>query len=757
LTFGGPFQIPHLFRNGSFSVSYGRTQNRNASLQTVQMPTAAERAGDFSSSSSPILDPATGAPFSGNVISPGRISSQAKALIALYPLPNFSGAARYNYQAPVLGVTHGDNLTGSISNFAINNSNRLTGNVGIQSNRSDNPDLFGFTDTNNTSGINGNLTWTHRFTQRVSGTIRYTFNRTVTEAFPYFGTRQDVSGNAGISGNDRDPRNWGPPSLNFSGGIARLSSGSYAFDRSQASTVSYSSTYIHGRHAFEYGADFKRQQFNLLSQSNARGSFTFTGAATGNDFADFLLGIPAASSIALGNADKYFRQSFVNASFKDDYRVKASVTLNLGVRFEYESPITERYGRLANLAIAPGFAAAVPKDAGTSQESLVRPDKSGFEPRLGLAWRPRAASSMIVRAAYGLYRDTTVYRAIADQLAQQSKQSKSLSVQNPRPFPLTLADGFVGSPSVTEKTFAIDPDFRVGTAQNWQLSIQQDLPQAMQMTLTYLGIKGTHVPQRILPNTYPEGAVNPCAGCPIGFTYLMSGGNSSRHSGTIEVRRRQRNGFQASVLYTYAKAIDDAGISGSLIAQNWLDRRGERALSNFDQRHQVTIQGQYTTGMLAGVGGFWDGWRGPLFKQWTITGNLTVGSGTPLTPVIIATVPGTGITGSLRPNTTGAPLYVESQGGFLNRLAFAEPSAGQWGNAGRNTITGPGQFGLNASISRTFRVNERVSMDLTVNATNVLNHVTFPRWNTTVNSSQFGLPTSANSMRTLQPSLRVRF
>jgi len=757
LTVGGPFQIPGVFRNGSFGVSYNRTQNRNATLQTVQMPTPAERAGDFSNIPSAILDPTTGLPFSGNVIPQNRISPQAKALVALYPLPNFNGNGRYNYQLPVLGVTHADNVSGSINNFTINNSNRLTGNVNIQSSRSDNPDLFGFTDTGNTSGVNGNVTWTHRFTQRVSATIRYAFSRTVTETLPYFGTRQDVSGNAGITGNDRDPRNWGPPSLNFSGGIARVSGGSYAFDRNQASTISYSSTYIHGRHAFGYGADFKRQQFNLLSQKDARGSFTFTGAATGNDFADFLLGIPTASSIAFGNADKYFRQSFVNSYFTDDYRVKASITLNLGVRFEYESPITERQGRLVNLDIASGFAAAAPKVAGTSQESLVRPDRNGFEPRIGLAWRPRPASSMIVHAGYGVYRDTTVYRAIADQMAQQSPLSKSLSVQNAPSSPLTLADGFRGSPSVTATTFAIEPNFRVGTAQNWQLSIQQDLPQAMQVTLTYLGIKGTHVPQRILPNTYPAGTVNPCTGCPTGFTYLMSGGNSSRHSGTVEVRRRQRNGFQASVLYTYAKAIDNAGISGSLIAQNWLDLRAERALSNFDQRHQMTVQGQYTTGMLAGVGGFWNGWRGKLFKQWTVTGNMTVGSGMPLTPVILAPVSGTGITGSLRPNVTGAPLYVSASGAFLNPAAFSVPAPGQWGNAGRNTITGPGQFGLNASVARTFRVNERISMDLTVNATNVLNHVTFPRWNTTVNSSQFGLPTSANAMRILQPSLRVRF
>jgi hypothetical protein len=112
------------------------------------------------------------------------------------------------------------------------------------------------------------------------------------------------------------------------------------------------------------------------------------------------------------------------------------------------------------------------------------------------------------------------------------------------------------------------------------------------------------------------------------------------------------------------------------------------------------------------------------------------------------------MTGSLRPDVTGAPLYIS---GKLNPAALAEPAAGQWGNAGRNTITGPRQFALNASLTRTFRLNERVSLDMRIDSMNVLNHVTFPNWNTTVNSSQFGLPIRANPMRTLEPSVRMRF
>jgi hypothetical protein len=732
MTLGGPFQIPTVFRNGMFILSYSRTQNRNAIVQTAEMPTPADRL----------------------LVPDDQISPQAKALLVLYPQPNFNGPGRYNYQVAVVGVTHSDNFQGALNNFTLGNKDRVSGGVTYQSSRADNPNLFGFTDNARTRTTNSTVTWSHRFSQRLTGVTRYQFNRTVSQTLPYFGTRVDVSGDAGISGNDRDPRNWGPPSLIFASGIASLSSGAFAFDRSQLSAISFNSNWNRTRHSIAFGVDHKKQEFNLLSQQNARGAFTFTGAATGNDFADFLLGIPTASSLALGNADKYYRQGLSDAFVTDDWRLKSGITLNLGVRWEYESPINELYGRQVNLDIAPNFASATPVISETAHHSLVYPDRSGFEPRIALALRPRTSGSLVVRAAYGVYRDTSVYRAIADQMAQQSPLSKSLSVQNTPENPLSLANGFNGSPSITATTFAVDPHFRVGNAQNWQLSIQHDLPSSMQITVTYLGIKGTHVPQRVLPNTFPAGVTDPCAGCPTGFVYLSSNGNSSRNTGTVELRRRQRNGFEGSVRYTFSKAIDNASIGTNHIAQNWLDLHAERGLSDFDQRHQIALQTQYTTAMLAGIGSFWDSWLGKPLRQWTLSAQLTAGSGSPLTPLILAPVNGTGITGSLRPNVTGASLFI---GGFLNPAAFTLPGPGQWGNAARNSITGPEQFALNASLAHTFRINDRVSMDLRVDSMNVLNHATFVSWNTTVNSAQFGLPTATNSMRTLQPSLRVRF
>jgi hypothetical protein len=161
--------------------------------------------------------------------------------------------------------------------------------------------------------------------------------------------------------------------------------------------------------------------------------------------------------------------------------------------------------------------------------------------------------------------------------------------------------------------------------------------------------------------------------------------------------------------------------------------------------------------MGKGGGTLLSGWRGRAFKEWTVLTQITAGSGLPQTPVYLAAVPNTGVTGTIRPDRTGAPLYIASNGYFLNSDAFATPASGQWGNAGRNSIRGPATFSMNATLARTLRIHGNYSLDLRLEADNVLNHATFSGWNTITNSTIFGLPASVNSMRNVQLSGRFRF
>jgi hypothetical protein len=146
-----------------------------------------------------------------------------------------------------------------------------------------------------------------------------------------------------------------------------------------------------------------------------------------------------------------------------------------------------------------------------------------------------------------------------------------------------------------------------------------------------------------------------------------------------------------------------------------------------------------------------------LYKEWTALLTLSVGSGLPVTPYTAALLGGTGAQGSVRPNLTGASVYAAPAGLALNPGAFVAPSSGQFGNARRNSITGPSQFSMDLSMSRTFRLYDHWNLDLQIRANNVLNHVAFGTYVSNINSAQFGLPTSPNSMRTLQMTARLRY
>ena len=504
-TFGGPIKIPHLLPHGpTFFVAYQWTRNHIAETESGLVPTAAERAGDLADLLNPlgqpvtIFNPLTGLPFPGNVV---PVSPQAQALLQLYPLPNIAGGSLYNYQMPVLNSSHQDALQSRLDK-TLGRKDELYGNFNLQSTRAGNANLFGFTDTTDTLGVNANVNWSHRFSQHLFVYASYHFSRLRTNVVPYFENRQNVSGAAGIFGNDQDPSNWGPPTLNFSSGITALSDGLSSFNRARTDGFSGSTAIYHGRHNLTIGGDFRKQQFNDFFQQNPRGIFTFTGAATqgtvngattgGSDLADFLIGIPDTSAVAFGNADKYLRESVYDAYAADDWRILSTLTINAGLRWEYGAPMTELLGRLVNLDVAPDFTAVAPVLGSDPvgpltgihyPSSLIRPDKRGLEPRVGISWRPIPASTIVVRAGYGIYHDTSVYQTSALNLTQQAPLSKSLSVENSSACPLTLANGFTPCSSTTSDSFAVDPNFRVGYAQTWQLAVQRDLKNLLKKTL----------------------------------------------------------------------------------------------------------------------------------------------------------------------------------------------------------------------------------------------------------------------------------
>jgi hypothetical protein len=785
LMLGGPLQIPKLLsaqRHIFFSFNLQYQNNRTGTISDpVNMPTALERRGDFSQSAtqSVLYDPATGTPFAGNTIPVSRISAASASLLKFYPEPNLPYATR-NYQTSWSGKNNSHNLNSRVSNVRIGSKDRLNFSFGYQGSDTVTPNLFAFTDTGSGRGINASLGWSHNFTARLTNNLQYTFSRMRQLSTSYFANRENVAAELGIAGTSQDPLNWGPPSLNFTN-YASLTDGNSALNRNQTGSVGEGLGWVRGRNNFSFGGDYRRQQSNQLSDPNGRGTYTFDGSATsllvdgvaqsntGYDLADFLLGSPTTSSIRYGNADKYLRGTGYSLYANDDWRISSRFSLTYGLRYEYASPMTELYNRLVNLDIAPGFTsidAVMPgqtgADSGSLPDALIRPDRNNFSPRAGFAWRPLTQDSLVVRGGYGIYYNTSVYSLIASNMAQQPPFAQVLSVSNSASNPLTIQSGFVSAASQSEtSSYAVDPNYRVGYAQTWSLSVQHDLPFSLFATAGYLGTKGTRLDQQFLPNSVAPGA--PASTYPTGYTYETSNGDSIYHAAQFQLNRRFHSGLMTRASYQFSKSIDNAGTGGrgqgnTPVAQNWEDLSAERGLSSFDARHNLSLNFQYSTGMGMSGGTLVNGWKGALLKDWTLGGNISLRSGLPFTATVggnRSQVSGTAVANTVRADSAGAS--VEAAGLLFNTAAFTEPVAGEWGNAGRNTIPGPTTFNLDGTFGRIFRFGERRSADLQVQAQNLLNRVTITNWGTVLGSSTYGLASSAAAMRKITVELRFRF
>jgi len=772
IAFGGPLRIPGLVRDGPKTrVSYQRGTQHNATTQSARMPTPAERGGDLSAHSGAIRDPLTGDLFSGNFIPTGRIAPQALALLALYPLPTGETGNGANFERPLVGESTSDVLQVQIG-WPVSARSLLNGSFGYQRSVSNSVSLFDFSDRSRQSAFTGGLTWTQRIGTRLNLRALYQFTHSKNASTPFFANRVNVSGDAGIAGNDQNPLNWGPPTIAFPD-FADLRDSNHQRSSRLSQVVGMELQWRRGSHNLTIGADARLHRLDQLTQSNPRGTLTFTGAATGDAFADFLLGIPTISAIAAGSGTARIRGGSFDAYLNDDFRIRAGLTMDVGLRWEYESPYTERDGRLANLDIASGFG-AVATVVGTDPSgpltgvrypsSLVQPDRRGFQPRIGLSWRPFLTSTLVVRGGYGLYRNLGVYQSIGTLLAQQPPFTTTVNAENNALTPLTLATPFPVSAPGTATTFAVDPNFRTALLHSWQLSVQRDLPASLTVLVTLFADRGAQLAQAFYPNTVPPGAANPCPGCPSGFVYVTTGGTSTRHAAALMVRRRLHSGFTAGVTYTISKAEDDAATfsnaslaPGTLsVAQNWLDLGAERGPSSFDQRHLVTVDAQYTTGLGVMGGTLVDGWLGKLYKDWTINAQLNAGSGLPVTPLFFAAVPGTGVVG-IRPSLTGESIAPIAKDSYANPAAFTAPEPGTWGTAGRHSIRGPSTFSFDLTVARVFRLPRRKTLEWRIAASNVLNRVTFTAIDRVVTSPQFGRPTGVDQMRRIQTLFRIGF
>lgn len=765
MVLGGPLIIPKIVKDPStfFFLSYFGTRGKQPYNAVETVPSLLERQGNFSQSvqagGAPvqIFDPTTHAPLPGNII--GRIDPTALKLLPYIPLPNQPGTVN-NFVFDSTAPQNTDNL-GLRVQRDVSKQDRLAVRANYQRRASDTLQPFGFLDPNSGYGFTTALTWTHNFTPRTISNAEIDFNRNRNQTVPFFA--YDAAAELGIAGASPNPINFGPPNLSFTN-FGALTDANPVLTRNQSQKFGESVILTRGLHTLTFGMQYARNDLSTQTDQNGRGSFNFTGLATsalgangqplpgtGFDFADFLLGRPQSSSIQYGNSSLYFLQNVWTGYATDDWKVTANLTLNLGLRYEFFSPLAEKYGRMANLDIAPGFTAvsvAIP--------GQIAPDYRNFAPRIGLAWKvPFIKRSTMVRAGYGIYYNGQAYNPFGLKLAQQPPFAMSNNVNTSLSDPLTLAAGFTAvAPQDIANTYAVDRNYRTPYAQTWNLTIQHDLGAGFFFEAGYLGTKGTRLDVLTLPNEGPgrdfAGARHQL-GNALGFTFDSSDGNSIYHSLQTRLARRFRGGISMNAHYTFSKSIDNSstfGGAGNTVAQNWLDLAAERGLSSFDRRHVFDMNWVFTAPF-----------KHRLLKDWQLTGGVTAETGTPLTARVLgntAKLAQTGGIGSGRAEATGQP--VTSDTGFFNLAAFTLPPPDQFGDAGRNTIPGPGLVALNLGFGRSFQFGDtRRRLELRFEANNVLNHVNYTNINTVVNATNYGLPIATAAMRTASIVMRFRF
>jgi hypothetical protein len=793
VTIGSPLKIPHIVNSQKDFVFFNWTGGRNTNPydQFSTVPTMAERAGDFSGLGIQLTDPASHQPIAGNQIT--NVNPAAQSLLKFIPEPNLPGitnnfhfvtSLQQNNDTIAVRLIHnfGEGATfmtrGGRGGGGGGRNQRTRNNLNFNLNYSDThnqvsnpfPGLLG---TTNTSGINTGLGWVVS-KNRLTNNLHFNYNRSHTQLSNLYQNQDNIAAQAGITGTSQDPFNFGVPGLVFTNFQSVQDTGG-TLDNNQTYSWSESVIWRHGKHNLRFGGDFRRIYNDLQTVQNARGSFTFTGFATGYDFADFLLGLPQLTSIQGGNTKYGFRQNSWDTFAQDDWRPFGHLSFNLGLRYEYISPFSEENNRLANLDLNPAITAAVPVLPGAIGPftggfpiTLVQPDRNNFAPRVGFAWK--AVKNTVVRGGYGINYNTGQYGSIVQNLANQPPFAfTQTNVSSPTQI-LTLENGFPESTAAVTNNFAVDKNYKLGYVQIWNLNIQREVTPSLLINIGYNGAKGTDLDIERAPNRLPDGKLRIPGVQP--FILETSQGDSILHAGTLQVRKRMRHGISAQGTYVFSKSLDNASSIGGgaeVVAQNDQDLAAERSLSSFNQTHKFT--GNFIYELPFGTGKKWlnnnGGWLENVFGDWLWSGNFTVASGFPFTPRVLGafTDISQGVNGTLRANIVGDPNTGTCPNGFpvgtiecwFNTSAFAIPATGQFGDARRNIIIGPGQFTFGMSVSKTMLAKDTRALEIRIAANNVFNHPEFTSIGTALNSPNYGEVIGAGSMRTVTLSARYRF
>lgn len=788
--FGGGIGGPIIKNKMFFHADVEAWDLHQSTLFNLNVPSLAQRQGTFSS---PITDPFTGQPYAGNHIT--NLNATAVALQnAWYPLPNYGppDSVVGNYRAAPRSFRT-KQLWDVRVDYQFSNSNSFYARWNQM--RSPNTwfvDMPAMGYSNQLrQDMNGVLSDTETFRPNLLNEARLGFSRNYN---PYSGRLYgpDMVQKFGLTGLPAYlPPVMALPTFNISG-----YQGIYSTDDRTAAmnneVVQDNLTWLRGRHTFKFGIDVIHQYAAKypVSLNQTYGSQNYTGAFTGNAYADFLLGLPYTAS---DNTWGFFRDHWTNNYWgffaQDSFKVNSRLTLDYGLRYEIMPPYNEHDGRMASFdpatgklvvsnsnglsQLSPAFVASNLLPIETASQAglpsgLVYTWKKAFGPRIGLAYR--LTSNSDIRAAYGIFYENepaSLWENISSGPFTGSATSPPNTITNgvptfqlPTMFPPTLLSSSVG-------LAGLNPHWRPPMIQHWNVTLEREFHK-IGFHATYIGTTSTQLPwiqdlNQVQPSTVPFSTSRRPYPTFSSLLYYANGATSSYNGLILSADRKLSHGLLFQAGYTWAKELTDelsAGDSGYQ-PQNSFNLRADRGNDPDIRRQRFT----YTLMYQLAPSGANAPWFSHVAKGWIFSLTGLAQTGPYFTPTFCGSDPANVGTNCGRPDRIGnGNLSNPTIDNWFNVGAFAVPSAtaGRFGNSGTGILEGPGTFDTDFGIYKPVRITERLTGRLEVTATNIFNHPNFNSSGAVITSASGPVVQSTQNIesagaRTVQIGLRLQF
>ena len=734
---GGPVNFPHFGEGGPilsyngknrtfFFFSYEGLRQRQGLTLTSNVLTDAQRAAVTSAVVQqllPLIPRATSVDVVNNV-----------------PIGRFagSGTAPVDIDQGTIDISH-----------EFSSNDRLHGYYALQRDRRGEPNLQGntipgFGDTRESRRQILTLNETHIFGPTLTNEARLGLNRINISFTPNaqlnpadFGIQNGINADIGL------------PQMSITGFNFNIG-GPAGFPQGRADTtivLSDTLTWLRGSHSFKFGGEGRRFYNNNFTLDT--GSFTFPSLAS------FMTGTANSFNITLGDRSSAIIQNALGFYVQDNYKVRSNVTLELGLRYDWNMTPTERYDRFVVFDPATGTLQRI----GSGIDDVYEENNKNFQPRLGIAWDPFNDGKTSVRAAYAILADQPVTNMVTPLAANPPLAA-------PRTFTgaINLANAINTAAAAGLAPNNVVHDFRNAYIQSWNLNIQREVAQNLAVSIGYFGSKGTHlriarnINQPINGGARPFVRLVPSDTFPVAailnnIVQPESSSNSSYNAMWLTATKRLSRGLQFNASYTFSKSIDYNSLnSQGVIVQDSYNLRDSRGLSDYDARHRFVISGLYELPF-----------RGNAFVEgWQLGTIVQSQSGNPVN-IVVNNTTFTGTNNTVRPDVTGPIEILGTPNRWFDTSPFIVP-VGRFGSLGRNVVIGPGFNNTDFSVIKRTHLTENQLIEFRWEVFDVFNHANFGQPGRVVGTTNFGQITNtrfatgdSGSSRQMQFALKYKF